>query len=345
MKSMELHGTRGRSRIRLGVPLAEVRDLCGGRKMTIITDENVCRLHGKTFPEGNVVTIGTGETEKTLETVNDIYESFLSLELDRSSFIVGIGGGIVCDIAGFVGSTYMRGVPFGFVPTTLLAQVDASVGGKNGVNCRGYKNIIGTFNQPRFVLCDFGHLKTLPEREVKNGFAEVIKHGLIGDRDLFFRLEREREAILALHEGIIEEIVYASLKVKLDIVTIDEEESGVRRKLNFGHTFGHAVEKTMGLSHGEAVSIGMAMEARLSMIKGTLTAPDVEKIERMLISYGLPVSAEMEKEGIIDAIRKDKKREGEEIHCAFLNRIGEAMIERVRVQELKEVFDDLCKHC
>lgn len=345
MKLMKLRGKKGTSMIKLGVPFSEAGDLCEGRRVAVITDATVYGIYGESFPPGSVVTIGSGEMQKTLETVRDIYESLLSAELDRSSFIIGIGGGIVCDIAGFVGSTYMRGVPFGFVPTTLLAQVDAGIGGKNGVNFKGYKNIIGTFTQPRFVLCDFSLLKTLPGREVRNGFAEVIKHGLIADRELFGRLERDREAVLALREGAIEDVVHRSLRVKLAIVSRDEEEGGVRRKLNFGHTIGHAVEKTVGCSHGEAVSIGMAMEARLSMKRGILAAADVARIERILVGYGLPLSAEMDKEKIIDAVRKDKKREGEEIHCVFLTRIGDAVIERVRIQELEEVFDDLCEHC
>lgn len=345
MKLMKLRGKKSRSFIKLGVPLSEARGLCDGTRIAIITDETVHGIYGERFPQGTVVAIGTGEAQKTLDTVHDIYKSFLSAELDRSSFIIGIGGGIVCDIAGFVGSTYMRGVPFGFVPTTLLAQVDAGIGGKNGVNCEGYKNIIGTFNQPRFVVCDFGLLKTLPAREVRNGLAEVIKHGLIGDVALFKRLERDRDSILALREDVIEDVVHRSLRVKLAIVSRDEEEGGVRRKLNFGHTIGHAVEKTLGLSHGEAVSIGMAMEARLSVKKGMLSAVDSARIDKILVGYGLPVSAEMNKEEIIDAVRRDKKREGEGVHCVFLTRIGDAIIERVRIQELEEVFDDLCEHC
>ncbi|OPX95085.1 MAG: 3-dehydroquinate synthase [Syntrophorhabdus sp. PtaB.Bin006] len=344
MRSIELQGAGGPSHIALGLPVSSVPDLCQGRRITVITDNDVCALHGNRFPECNTIKIGTGEKEKTLETVHRIYETFLSLDLDRSSFIVGIGGGVVCDIAGFAASTYLRGLPFGFAPTTLLAQVDAGVGGKNGVNFQGYKNLIGTFNQPQFVVCDFRFLKTLPMAEVRNGLAEVIKHALIGDRDLLSQLETEREHILSLQEDIIEKIVYASLEVKVDIVSRDEKEGGERRKLNFGHTFGHAIEKTMGLSHGESVSIGMVMEARLSMAKGLLTAYDVQRIKNMLDGYGLPISAPLDRESVIDAVGKDKKREDEDIHFVLLDGIGAARIEKLKLQELVEAFDDLCEH-
>jgi 3-dehydroquinate synthase len=345
MRSIELQVDGGTSRIVLGLPISSVPDLCQGKKITVITDGNVYALHGDRFPECSTIKIGTGEKEKTLDTVHRIYETFLSLELDRSSFVVGVGGGIVCDIAGFAASTYLRGLPFGFVPTTLLAQVDAGVGGKNGVNLQGYKNLIGTFNQPQFVLCDFRLLKTLPEAEVKNGLAEVIKHALIGDRDLFSRLGKERENILSLQEDTIEEIIHASLKVKVDIVSRDEKEGAERRKLNFGHTFGHAVEKTMGLSHGESVSIGMVMEAKLSMSKGLLTVHDVQTIKDILEGYGLPTAATLDRESVIDAVGKDKKRENRDIHCVLLDGIGASRIERLKLQELAEAFDDLCEHC
>ena len=176
--------------------------------------------------------------------------------------IVAIGGGIVCDVAGFAASTYMRGLSFGFVPTTLLAQVDASVGGKNGVNLHGYKNLVGTFAQPGFVLCDPELLRTLPTEEVRNGFAEVIKQAAIGDALLFSFLEAGPDAALSLDRAAIDRIVYDCLKVKTNIVKEDELETGERRKLNFGHTVGHAVEKVHGLRHGEAVSIGMMAAAR-----------------------------------------------------------------------------------
>jgi 3-dehydroquinate synthase len=345
MKQIELVGDTGTCSIMLGASFSELKELCNIEKTVIITDENVHKMYGDKFPPCKVIEIGMGEQRKTLDTAYKIYESFLELELDRSSFILGIGGGIVSDVAGFVASTYLRGLPFAFMPTTLLAQVDASVGGKNGVNFKGYKNLIGTFNQPQFVLCDFAFLNTLFYSELNNGFAEVIKHALIGNSLLFSHMEKNWEKILLLDKDMIEGIVYDSLKVKIDIVSRDEMEKGERRKLNFGHTFGHALEKTTGLKHGEAISIGMLIGAKLSEAKGMLTKRDVERIERLLSNFNLPVRIHGEKEAIIDAIRKDKKREDDDIHFVLLNEIGSARIEKIRIEELKEGMDDLCKHC
>jgi 3-dehydroquinate synthase len=209
-----------------------------------------------------------------LETVTTIFNQLVDMEVDRSTLILGIGGGIVCDIAGFVASTYMRGTPFGFVSTTLLSQVDASVGGKNGVNFGGYKNMVGVFNQPEFVVCDMMLLKTLPFREIQCGFAEIIKHGAIADHRMLDFIENHRDAALDLESRIVEHLVYRSVEIKAGVVTRDEREKGERRKLNFGHTFGHAIEKLTGIPHGEAVGIGMVMAAALSVKKGLLSPVD-----------------------------------------------------------------------
>jgi 3-dehydroquinate synthase len=345
MRSLILEGLTGTTAIELGFPLSSIREYCSGKRLAVITDSTVYRLHGDSFPEGQTAVLGSGEFSKNLGTVGEIYEFFLSQELDRSSCIVGIGGGVVCDIAGFCASTYLRGVPFGYVPTTFLAQVDASVGGKNGVNLKSYKNLIGTFNQPQFVLCDFKLLSTLPEKEVSNGFAEVIKHALIGNSSLFSQLEENHERIMSLDEDILEEIVNASLQVKIKVVSQDEKENGYRRILNFGHTIGHGVEKTLGLSHGESVSIGMVMEAGLSAMKGKLYPKTVERIKGILENFGLSVKASLDKVALIDAIRKDKKREDDEIHCVLLEGIGSAKIDRIKIEELEELFDDLCEYC
>ncbi len=179
MKSIDFTGNTGSCRILLGATFDQLGELCDTEKTVVIVDRNVLDLHRDKLSPYRLIEVEPGEQQKTLETVNTIYERFLEWELDRSSTIVGVGGGMVCDMSGFVASTYLRGIPFGFVPTTLLALVDASVGGKNGVNYHGYKNLVGTFNQPGFVLCDFAFLKTLPYDELKNGLAEAIKSALI----------------------------------------------------------------------------------------------------------------------------------------------------------------------
>ncbi len=338
MKSIDLSGSGKTCRILPGVSFDRLNEFCAPDNTVIISDENVRNLHSDKLSTYRTIEIEPGEVHKTLETVNTIYEQLLALETDRFTNIVGVGGGIVCDIAGFAASTYLRGLSFGFAPTTLLSQVDAGVGGKNGVNYLGYKNLIGTFNQPEFVLCDFSFLKTLPYDELKNGIAEVIKSALIGDSAFFEYIENNCKAIVALNNDALEKIVGDALTIKTDLVSRDERESGERRKLNFGHTIGHAIEKTSGLPHGEAISIGMVLAAKLSETRETLAREDVLRIESLLASFDLPTEFEGNRDALMDAIRKDKKREGAVIHFVLLNGIGNAIIEPIGVTELEEAI-------
>jgi 3-dehydroquinate synthase len=285
-----------------------------------------------------VITIGTGEEIKTLDTVQEIYAQLLSFQADRTSFIVGMGGGIVCDIAGFVASTFLRGVRFGFVATSLLAQVDASVGGKNGVNFQGFKNMVGLFHQPEFVICDPKLLETLPQKEISCGLAEIVKHGAIADADLFAYLEQHAEDILALDRQMIEKLVLASVRIKSAMVKRDETEKGKRRLLNFGHTFGHAIEKVTGISHGEAVSRGMAIAAALSVKKDLLTADEDKRLRALLNNLKLPTHFGVETKAVVNAIGKDKKREGNWIHFVLLNGIGSAIVDKITLEELEDAI-------
>ncbi|MCP4664736.1 MAG: 3-dehydroquinate synthase, partial [Deltaproteobacteria bacterium] len=242
---------------------------------------------------------------------------------------------------GFVASVYMRGVRFGFVSTTLLSQVDASVGGKNGVNFRGYKNMVGVFSQPEFVICDTDLLGTLPEREIRCGLAEVVKHAAIADPDLFSYLEKNAEKALLLDAGVIEKLVYASVVIKSSVVNRDEREKGERMKLNFGHTLGHAIERVAGVPHGEAVSVGMAAAAELSKKRGYLSDEDAERIEALLRQLKLPTRLELDGDRVLDALKKDKKRKGDSIHFVFLHGIGNAVVEDVSISELAAVAKGL----
>jgi 3-dehydroquinate synthase len=235
----------------------------------------------------------------------------------------------------------MRGVHFGFVATTLLAQVDASVGGKNGVNFSGYKNMVGVFNQPEFVICDLDLLKTLPKREVLCGMAEIVKHGAIADADLFAFLEENAQGALELDPVVVERLVYDSVVIKSAVVSRDEKEAGERRKLNFGHTFGHAIEKTSGVPHGEAVSAGMAAAARLSAQKGLLAHAEADRLIALLDRLGLPTRIPAKPESVLDALRKDKKRKGAGIHFVLLADIGRAVIEEIPLAELDRVFEGI----
>ena len=338
MKSIKIKSETGDSLVMIGESLENLNSHLPVENPIIITDINVRDFWGAHFPKGPVITIGTGEEIKSFDTLNYIFDQLIALEADRSSFIVRIGGGIVCDIAGFVASTYMRGVRFGFVSTTLLSQVDASVGGKNGVNFRGYKNIVGVFKQPEFVICDLNVLRTLPREELHCGFAEIIKHGAIADENMFDYIEKQRNQALALDLSVVGKLIYDSVIIKSGIVNQDAREKGARRKLNFGHTFGHAIEKTLQIRHGEAVSAGMVLASELSVKRGYLQASHATRICRLLEMYGLPVRLSYDACEVLTAIRMDKKRVGDCINFVLLRNIGRAFVDDVPIQELEALL-------
>ena len=338
METITINANSEPSRILIGERLENLQRYIPVARPIIITDVNVGKLYPLDSVAAEVITIATGEEIKTLDTVQEIYAQLISIKADRSSFIVGMGGGIVCDIAGFVASTFLRGVRFGFVATTLLAQVDASVGGKNGVNFEGYKNMVGLFNQPEFVICDPELLKTLPDREISSGLAEIVKHGAIADAKLFAYLEQHAEDILALDSQVIEKLVLASVRIKSTLVNRDETEKGERRLLNFGHTFGHAIEKVTGISHGEAVSRGMAIAAALSVKKGLLAKKEHKRLGALLNNLKLPTYFGPETKAVVNAIGKDKKREGNWIHFVLLNGIGSAIVDKITLEELEDAI-------
>ncbi len=334
MKTLKIHGDTGDSTILVGEVLGSLGKYAPLEKTVVITDSNVRRHYQKDFPSCEVIEIGSGEKIKNLDSVRKICQRLMDMEADRSSFIVGIGGGVVCDIAGFVASIYLRGVRFGFVSTTLLSQVDASIGGKNGVNLGGYKNMMGVFNQPEFVICDMNLLKTLAEKDLLSGFAEIVKHAVIGDPELFSYLEANYERGLSLDTEVIQRLVCDSIVIKSSIVNRDEKETGERRKLNFGHTFGHAIEKTAGISHGEAVSAGMVIASELSKKRGYLSPKEAEKIVILLKNLKLPTRLPFDHGSVLEALRKDKKRDGNSINFVLLRAIGHAVVEKISIKEL-----------
>ncbi len=340
MKKLDITGRNGSSCLAIGERLENLGTYIP-EQTVIITDSRVRSLYGDQFPACPVIEIGQGEAVKTLETVQTIFQRLVDLEVDRSGFIVGIGGGIVCDITGFVASTYLRGIGFGFVSTTLLSQVDASVGGKNGVNFSGYKNMVGVFNQPGFVICDMALLKTLPQQEIFSGLAEIIKHACIEDGALFEFLETAHDAVLGLEPAAVQRMVHDSVVIKSAIVNRDEHEQGERRKLNFGHTFGHAFEKILKIPHGEAVAAGMVAAAALSVEQGYLTAQAARRIETLIERLNLPTRFALDRGRVMDAMRRDKKRQGESINFVLLEGIGKAVVESIPIDELERLMDRL----
>lgn len=330
------------SSVLLGESIANLPAYLPHDRVIIVTDENVNSLYGKYIDHYPVVIIGTGENAKNLETVERVLSRFLEYEADRSTFILGFGGGIVCDVSGFAASVYMRGLHFGFVSSTLLSQVDASVGGKNGVNLLGYKNMVGVFRQPEFVLCDYALLRTLDRREFVAGFGEIIKTAMIRDSALFDYIHRSVHLALQQDPEVIHHLVKGSVQIKAAIVQTDEREKGERRLLNFGHTFGHAIEKLTGMIHGEAISIGMVMAARLSVKLGYLPASQLDSLVQVLQETGLPTSSPVSGREILMAMRKDKKKENDRIHFVLCDRIGSAFTRQLTFQEIENDIDDLC---
>ena len=290
-----------------------------GKRVIIITDGNVHRRYKEIINRYDYCLIGLGETIKTMTTVNKLYAELLERGADRTTFIVGIGGGIVTDITGFVASTYMRGLRFGFVATTLLAQVDASVGGKNGVNYEGYKNMVGTFNQPDFVLCDLSMLQTLPDREFRAGLAEIIKAGLIADRGLFELFELHPIDAFRNDQSLLNEAITRAIRVKADVVERDERESGERRKLNLGHTFAHAIEKCGHL--------------------GTATQDEADRVRRVFERMGLPIRTEIDFKRLVKALKHDKKKEADSVSFVLLRGIGDCEIRRFTFDEIDRLPD------
>jgi 3-dehydroquinate synthase len=323
---------RNPSRVIVGDALGMLPGMLpGGRRVVIVTDPNLDALYGEVIRANSdaQIVIPGGEENKTLDTVGGIHNRLIEIGADRRTYIVGVGGGIVTDITGFAASTYLRGVEFGFVATSLLAQVDASVGGKNGVNVGGYKNMAGVFNQPDFVLCDTGVLRTLPPREFRAGLAEMIKAGIIADPALFETLENYSPEELLADSALLRRTIVAAIRVKAAIVEADEKEAGARRKLNLGHTVAHAVEKlTRRYNHGEAVGIGLAAIADVGVRLGELAQRDRDRIVGAIVKAELPVSADLDAEQIAEALTRDKKVEGSALWLVLARRIGDVVVRR-----------------
>ena len=313
--------------------------LTAGMRVIAVADENVGRAPPELLAPFEHILIPAGEQAKSLRTAERLYAELVEREADRSSFVLGIGGGVVTDMAGFVASTYMRGIPFGFVPTTLLGMVDAAIGGKNGVDFEGYKNMVGTFAQPRFVVCDVALLQTLPDCEFRSGLAEVVKAAIIGDKDLFELLENLTFQQLRTCSAVTERIIEAAVRVKAEIVARDATEQGERRKLNLGHTLAHAIERfAPQYSHGEAVAIGLHKMAEKAYLIGLLDRRDTERIPSLLHRYGFSTDLPANMEQLLDAMRKDKKRIGDRLYIILPTAIGKVCVYPETFDSIRELF-------
>jgi 3-dehydroquinate synthase len=307
----------------------------------LITDENVFQLHPLKFTGWKTIVIEAGEQHKQQATVDFIIERLIDLQADRKTFIVGVGGGVVTDITGYAASVYMRGLPFGFVPTTILAMVDASIGGKNGVDVGLYKNLVGLIRQPEFILFDYTLLQTLPNEQWINGFAEIIKHACIKDVAMFETLEKNLLKDFKKDTVLLAELIERNVNIKTTIVVKDEFEQGDRKLLNFGHTIGHAIENLHQLLHGHAISIGMVAACNLSEQKNNFNFDEAKRIVQLLAKYHLPVDIETDYEKVFEVLKMDKKRIKNEVSFILLNKIGEAVIKPVDLEELHQHLKEI----
>ena len=327
------------SRVYFGQAKAILKEQLPEKRIIVISDSNIDRTHHTLLANYEHILIGQGEQAKSLVTLDDIYRKLINMGADRHTFILGIGGGIVTDVAGFVASTYMRGVKFGFVTTTLLGAVDASVGGKNGVNVGGFKNMVGTFSQPQFVVCDASLLTTLPKREFRAGLAEVIKTAILGDAELFDILEQASFDTLCSDAALLEEVITRCVRVKASVVAEDEREGGRRRILNLGHTIAHAIEKSSSkFSHGEAVAIGLYHITKSALAENMIAEKDAHRILSLIEQYGFETALPVDRNQLLKAVEGDKKRSGNSLHLIFPTAIGAVEDKVLSYSDLSSVF-------
>lgn len=318
------------------MPISSLTKLVDVKQCVIITDENIFALYKVKFKKYNTIVLKAGEEYKVQQTSDSIIKQLLDFDADRNTILIGVGGGVITDITGYVASIYKRGVQLGFVPTTLLAMIDASIGGKNGIDVGHYKNMVGCFKQPNFILFDFLFLKTLPQKQWQQAFAEIIKHACIKDAALFKEIQINNLQFYRSNKKALIALIEKNIVIKLGIVQKDELENGERKLLNFGHTLAHALENLYQLNHGNAVSIGIAFAVKLSQkITGfNQTSAVIE----LLNKYNLPVELNYKASKVFEVLKKDKKRNQQELHFVLLNKIGKAVIVPIPLQEIEKLL-------
>ncbi len=320
-----------------------IRPLTKAVRAVIVSDTNVAPLYADTVEqslkdngfETSVFVFKAGEESKRLSTIEQMYAHFFENNITRTDIVVALGGGVTGDMAGFAAASYLRGIDFVQIPTSLLAQVDSSVGGKTAVDLTVGKNLVGAFWQPILVLIDSETLNTLPEKFYTDGLGEVVKYGCIRDKQLFERLENQNA------KDCIDDVIETCVTIKRDVVENDERDTGERAILNFGHTFGHALEKLnhySGLTHGEAVGIGAELLTRISEEKGMTAPGTAERLKNLLTKYNLPTSTDFPLEEIVEATRGDKKSTGKAVNFIFLKEIGECYIQKIETKDFENFF-------
>jgi 3-dehydroquinate synthase len=319
--------------------ISHLKEIVDSSTTILITDENIYNAHTKRFKNWNTIVLKPGEEYKIQSTVDAVIEQLIEMGADRKTTLVGVGGGVITDLTGYVASVYMRGVKFGFIPTSILAMVDASIGGKNGIDVGVYKNMVGIIRQPAFILHDMVFVNSLPEAEWQNGFAEIIKHACIKDAKMFEALEANSLKKYQSKKVLLCKLIQRNALLKTKIVQKDEFESGDRKLLNFGHTLGHAIENMYELSHGQAISIGMTyachISEKLSSFKQT------ERVTSLLSKYGLPTYASFDKAKAFEILQKDKKKAKSEMSYVLLEKIGNGVVKNIPLADLKTIIESL----
>ena len=319
--------------------ISHLKEIVDKDNTIIVTDENIYNAHTKRFKGWNTIVLKPGEEYKVQETANTVIEQLIAMEADRKTTLVGVGGGVITDMTGYVASVYMRGIKFGFLPTSLLAMVDASIGGKNGIDLGVYKNIVGIIRQPAFILHDMVFLNSLPQSEWENGFAEIIKHACIRDGLMFRELESGTLKKYQSKQTLICKLVQRNAILKTKVVQQDEFEKNERRLLNFGHTLGHALENQYELSHGQAISIGMTYASHISQQLNGFK--ETERVVNVLEKYGLPTYATFDKQKVFDVLKMDKKRERATMNYVLLEKIGKGVVKSIPINELETIIKEL----
>lgn len=320
---------------------SQVEKLAPKEKAVIVTDEHVFAKHKKKFKGWNTIVLKAGEKFKVQQTVDVVIDQLIALGADRKTTLIGVGGGVVTDITGYVAGIYMRGIRFGFVPTSLLAMVDASIGGKNGIDVGVYKNMVGLIRQPAFLLFDTSFLSTLPKTEWQNGFAEIIKHACIKDAVLFRQLQKHKLSDYQKNGKLLSALIEQNVLIKTKVVQGDEFEQGERKLLNFGHTLGHAIENMYELSHGQAISIGMTYAAVMSQQLKHFTG--AELVVKVLEQYGLPTLARFNTKKAFRILMMDKKKDNVSINYILLEKIGKGVVQPLLFVQLQDIFKQFGK--
>lgn len=319
--------------------ISMLKKIADAKNTILITDENVYAAHTKRFKGWNTIVLKPGEEYKVQATADSVIEQLIKMEADRKTTLVGVGGGVITDLTGYIASVYMRGVSFGFIPTSLLALVDASIGGKNGIDAGVYKNMVGVIRQPAFILHDMVFLHSLPQAEWENGFAEIIKHACIKDAVMFRALEENSIKTYQGKQKAVCRLVERNALIKTKVVQKDEFEKGERRLLNFGHTLGHALENQYELSHGQAIAIGMTYAAHIS--EKLCGFKQAGKIVALLEKYQLPTYAAFDKCKAMEVLKMDKKRERKEMNYILLEKIGKGVVKSIPMKELEKIIQGL----